>query len=248
TTPRTTLTNGELKITGTSGNDTLRVTVWDKVYLNSTTPIFNVVEVRMNGSERFYDATTLTKINISMLQGDDSVIVDSASSRELTDIRIDMGSGAKEYSTLLYTKTRGLTIQSGGSVLNDIYIGSSTVRNFATIDTSKWYYGGLLGGWFDGCTGADKVGIQSSSFNTLTLSTGNANDGVWMDRVMTTNSMVNLGTGDDIMNLSYSNVVGGWIVGGTGNDLINSYWTAFGGYQGGFERFSYDSFNYAYNY
>ncbi len=237
TTPKTTFTNGELKITGTSGNDNLAVRLWDQVYLNSSNqPSYNVVGVTINGTQRFYSSTTLTSINIQMLSGDDTVLVSGISARELSNIRIDMGAGVKELSSVLYMQTGSLSIQSGGSAVNDVFIAGTTVRNSAWIDTSKTYSG--LFGWFDGCTGADIVTVWSSSFNSMYLTTGNANDRVNLYETRATNAFVNLGNGNDVAALKYSNLGGGWIAGGAGQDWVNSYYTYFGGYQGGFESSS----------
>jgi hypothetical protein len=231
------LTNGELKITGTSGNDNLAVRLWDQVYLNSSNqPSYNVVGVTINGTQRFYSSTTLTSINIQMLSGDDTVLVSGISARELSNIRIDMGTGVKELSSVFYMQTGGLSIQSGGSAVNDIYIGSTTVRGNAFIDTSKTYSG--LFGWFDGCTGADIVTVSGSSIYQMFVTTGNANDQVKLSGTRAEYTQVSLGNGNDSVDLQSSNLTYGIIVGGTGQDWINTYGTYFGGSRGGFEYYS----------
>lgn len=237
TTPKTSLTNGELKITGTSGNDTLAVRLWDRVYLGSPLqPYYNQVQVVINGNERFYDSTTLNRINISMLGGDDTVLVDGYSVKELSNISIDMGTGVKEVSSVLYAKTGDLSIQSGGSAVNDIYIGSTTVRGNAFIDTSKTYSG--LFGWLDGCTGADIVTVSGSSIYQMFVTTGNANDQVKLSGTRAEYTQVSLGSGNDSVDLQSSNLTYGIIVGGAGEDWINTYGTYFGGSRGGFEASS----------
>ena len=233
---------GQLKVTGTSGNDNVSIKVWDRTFLpGSSTPSFNLLEVKVNNTTRYYSSSALTGIDVSTLGGNDSVVIDSQTPRQLTSIKIDTGHGVSEHTGVINMRTRDLSVSSKGTVSNNVFVGGSTVSGNLSIDTSRstvWApsFGGYLN--FVGNTAKDKITLDGVVVNQAIVTAGQGDDLLTVRRSRVDNGILNMQEGNDQVDLQSSELAYTVAAGGSGYDTYNSHSTTHLGLKIGFENFT----------
>ena len=225
-TPTVRLSNGELRVTGTSGMDSVEVKVHDRMFLTPFLAFKDVVELKVNGSVSLYPNSIVTSLRISTLGGNDSVRVDSFSARALDNIRIDTGHGLSERVQISGLNARNLSITSGGQSRNEIGVYSSSIAGTLSIDTSSsqyWFAGRYL--TLGGNTARDGIFLSGSTIRQQAIQTGAGNDVLTYSQTTALYGLVDLGDGDDRLDAQSSNLWEGTYLGGNGEDTFNSVQT-----------------------
>ncbi|MFM8287046.1 MAG: hypothetical protein ACKOGA_09995, partial [Planctomycetaceae bacterium] len=173
----------------------------------------------LNGRTYFFTDTSVRRIKVSMLGGDNVVSVYGYKDYRLEDLTIYTGEGGSNRVFVTGSKLQNLEIHSDGASENHVSLWQTDCSGKAVVLTGRRPFGRPDGIWMS-IPSRDRVSFIESRFADLIVHTGAGNDKVSLNGTQAVHVDISLGGGDDEIDIRGSALGTGVVDGGDGNDLL----------------------------